>query len=39
MLNKGVRPFKESTDDRFVEAALSTVENGGFVRLRGLVSL
>lgn len=34
LLNKGVRPSNESTDDGFVEAALSTVESGGFVRLR-----
>jgi hypothetical protein len=34
LLNKGVRPFQQTTDDRFVEAALRTVEKGGFVRLR-----
>jgi hypothetical protein len=34
LLNKGVRPLQESADDRFVSAALSTIENGGFVRLR-----
>jgi hypothetical protein len=34
LLNKGVRPFPGSADDRFVNAALRTVEKGGFVRLR-----
>ena len=34
LLNRGVRPFPESTNDGFVETALTTVKNGGFVRLR-----
>ena len=34
LLNQGMRPFQDATDDRFVDAALNTVSEGGYVRLR-----
>lgn len=34
LLNKGKRPGQKCTDDSFIDAALNTVESGGFVRLQ-----